>query len=360
MASSEERWIKVSSLDRVAAVLSGAVPDRIPVALHNYLVAARMVSADLREVLCDGDALAEAQLRAWREFGHDVILHENGVCAEAEAMGCRIEYHASIPPHVGEPVLSSLDQIDKLRVPDPENTFPLNQILKATRILVRETKGRAFVMGRADQGPIALALELLGPEKLLLAAADESLRPKVLQLCDVCVQMNIAFGQAQRRAGAHGTCLGICGTSLISPALFGEIELPRLRKFCDAMRRAGLRSFAHACGNETRLLDLMIETGADCLELDPLTDPGICKRKAQGRIAVLGMIHPVTVSSADAESVRAHALDIMRTMGPQGGFILGPGCCLPGDTPIGNIHALIECVRSHGVYTPDGSLPGLN
>lgn len=44
--------------------------------------------------------------------------------------------------------------------------------LKATRILVRETKGKVFVMGRADQGPIALALASSGPEKFFLAAAD--------------------------------------------------------------------------------------------------------------------------------------------------------------------------------------------
>ena len=44
-----------------------------------------------------GEMLAEAQLAAWREFGHDVIMHENGVCAEAEALGCGISTRAIRP-----------------------------------------------------------------------------------------------------------------------------------------------------------------------------------------------------------------------------------------------------------------------
>ncbi len=80
----------MTSLERVCAVLQGHVPDRVPVALHNFLMACRMVEGDLRETLCDGKALAAAQLAAWREFGHDVIMHENGVHAEAEAMGCTV------------------------------------------------------------------------------------------------------------------------------------------------------------------------------------------------------------------------------------------------------------------------------
>ncbi len=61
--------------------------------------------------------------------------------------------------------MTTREDIDRLRVPDPETTFPLNEVLKATRIIVRETAGRVFINGRADQGPIALALALCGPAR---------------------------------------------------------------------------------------------------------------------------------------------------------------------------------------------------
>ena len=36
--------------------------------------------------------MAEGHLAAWREFGHDVVLIENGTAALAEALGCEVEY----------------------------------------------------------------------------------------------------------------------------------------------------------------------------------------------------------------------------------------------------------------------------
>ena len=97
----------LTSLERTMIVLDHGIPDRVPVALHNFLMACRMIGADFGEALKCGEALAEAQLAAWREFGHDVIMHENGVCAEAEALGCGILYQPAAPPHVEDPVVKS-------------------------------------------------------------------------------------------------------------------------------------------------------------------------------------------------------------------------------------------------------------
>jgi len=349
---------QMTSLERTLAVLDHRVPDRVPVALHNFLMGCRMIGADFTQALRSGEALAEAQLAAWREFGHDVIMHENGVCAEAEALGCGILYQSDRPPHVEDPVIKSLDDVDKLTIPDPEKTFPLNELLKATRILVRETERKAFVMGRADQGPMALAAALCGPEKLLLACAEEAMRPKVLRLLEICSQMNVIYGEAHCRAGAHGSSIGAYGSSLISPQMYDQLEFPGDKAFCDAMRGLGCKSFVHSCGDETALLENLIRTGADCLELDPGTDPIACKKAIHGRTSVLGMLDPARIlGRGTSYEVRRHTLDIMRTMAPGGGFIMGPGCALPADTPETSIHIVMECARTAGVYNPDGSLP---
>lgn len=350
----------MTSLERTLTVLDQGIPDRVPVALHNFLMACRKLGADFRAAMRSGEMLAEAQLAAWREFRHDVIMHENGVCAEAEAMGCKILYQPDCAPHVAEPVIKSVDDIEKLVVPDPEKAFPLNELLQATRILVRETQGRVFIIGRADQGPMALAAALWGPENFLPAVADESLRPQVLQLLEKCSRMNIVFGEAQRRAGAHGSSIGAYGSSLISPRTYDELEFPGNAAFCTAMRKVGCRSFVHSCGDEAGLLEHLVRTGADCLELDPATDPAVCKKTTQGRTSVLGMLDPHGVLwRGNVEEVRQHTLNIMRVMAPGGGFLMGPGCALPPETRAEAIHTVMECAREAGVYAPDGSLPGL-
>ena len=347
----------MDSIERVTRVLRGELPDRVPVGLHCYLLACHMLGDRFDEILRSGELQAEAQLNAWRTFGHDVIMLENGVCAEAEALGSVIRYTEDGPPHVAEPLIKQLDDLDKLRVPDPERTFPLNELLKATRIVKRETRGKAFINGRSDQGPIALALALTGPERFLTMLMEPERRDWCLRLVDFCSQVNIALGEAQRRAGADSSTIGLAGTSIISPALFDAFERPGAQAFCAALRRAGGFAFVHACGDETFLLENLLATGADCLELDPQTDPEKCKRVVQGRTSVLGMIDPVQVMRfGTPESVRHQASRMLAVMGPGGGFILGPGCALPADTPIENVLVLVECARREGVYDSAGRL----
>jgi uroporphyrinogen-III decarboxylase len=108
------------------------------------------------------------------------------------------------------------------------------------------------------------------------------------------------------------------------------------------------------------MLPNLLATGAACIELDPGTDPASCKRATRGRTSVLGMLHPVHVlRDKSVDDVRCHAVEMMRQLAADGGFIMGPGCALPPDTPRANIHAVIECARSVGRYAADGSLPNL-
>ena len=113
----------------------------------------------------------------------------------------------------------------------------------------------------------------------------------------------------------------------------------------------------HACGDEAHLLPDLMATEADCLELDPGTDPSFCKQSVQGRASVLGMMDPVQVMYAGAQAdVEAQARRMLRIMGLQGGFLIGPGCALPADTPAENVTALIELVAREGVYGANGML----
>ena len=108
------------------------------------------------------------------------------------------------------------------------------------------------------------------------------------------------------------------------------------------------------------MLPSLVATRADCIELDSATDPPTCKRATHGHTSVMGMLDPVHVlRDQGADDVQRHTLEIMRQMAPGGGFIVGPGCALPPDTPIANVHAVLNCAHSAGRYSADGSLPAL-
>src|SRR5581483_8993485 len=152
----------MTSIERVQATLEFRKPDRVPVDLHNFQPAAAMLGVSLREIFQNGDLLAEAMLNAWREFKHDMILLENGTACNAQACGVEVVYDDDSAPVATEPVLKVLADIADLEVPDPYTTFPMCEILKATRILSHEIGDKVWICARADQGPFALAALLRG------------------------------------------------------------------------------------------------------------------------------------------------------------------------------------------------------
>ena len=143
----------MNSVERTFRTLEHQLPDRVPVDLHNFLVTARLMGAtSYDDFFRDGEAMAEGQILAWRRFGHDVLLIENGTAALAEACGVQVLYQSDAAPVAKEPAIKRLDEVDDLKVPDPERDPLLSQLLRATRIVVDEIGDQAFVMGRADQG----------------------------------------------------------------------------------------------------------------------------------------------------------------------------------------------------------------
>ena len=98
----------MNSVERVGAAIELREPDRVPVDLHNFQLAARASGMPMSQVFRDGELLAEAMLTSWREFGHDMILLENGTGCNAEACGVEVHYRDDTAPVAGRPILDSL------------------------------------------------------------------------------------------------------------------------------------------------------------------------------------------------------------------------------------------------------------
>ena len=109
----------MNSVERVAAAIEMRTPDRVPVDLHNFLPAAQAFGRPFTQTFRDGELLAQSMLDAWREFGHDMILLENGTGCNAEACGAHVSYRDDAAPVADEPLITSLDQVADLVVPDP-------------------------------------------------------------------------------------------------------------------------------------------------------------------------------------------------------------------------------------------------
>jgi uroporphyrinogen decarboxylase len=344
----------MNAVERVGAAIGLREPDRVPVDLHNFLPAARASGLPMSQVFRDGELLAEAMLSAWREFGHDMILLENGTACNAGACGVEVRYRDDTAPVAGKPVLDSLAQVADLEVPDPYVTFPMSEILEATRILAREIGDKAWICARADQGPMDLAAQLRGISEFMmdLAAGEEA--DLIHALLDYSRRVATRYAYALIECGGRSTSIGepMAGPAVISPRHYRRYPWAYEQRMVHELKEHGIILHLHICGNTERITDDFIATGAQVLEVDHKTDAARLKEAARGKTCLLGNVDTNLLALGTPDEVDAACRELIGRCKPGGGFILGPGCAMAPSTPAENIHALVESAKKYGSYRP--------
>ena len=341
----------MNSIERIDATIHFRQPDRVPVDLHNFQPAARATGKPMSEVFKNGDLLAQAMLDAWRKFGHDLILLENGTACNAQACGAVVTYMDNSAPVSHEPLLKELADVAKLKIPDPYKAFPMCEVLKATRILVKETAGKVWICARADQGPLDLAAQLRGLNEFMMDLAMEEDPEGIEALMDYCRRVATRYAFALIECGGHSTSIGeaVAGPDMLSPAHYRRYAWKYERMMADELKAAGIILHNHICGNTSAIAADFINTGAPVLEIDHKTDLRLMKPRAAGKTTLLGNIDTGLLHSGKPAEVEAACREALAIMGNGPGFILGPGCALGTDTPDDNIRALVETGKKYGV-----------
>ena len=103
---------------------------------------------------------------------------------------------------------------------------------------------------------------------------DEGHRERAERLLDHCAEAGLQFVRLMAATGAHMVSSGDspAGPDLVSPRIYRTFALPWEKRLADEAHRLGLPYVLHICGRTDRILDDMLATGADGLELDYKTD----------------------------------------------------------------------------------------
>ena len=340
----------MNSYERCLAAIQFRDVDRMPTDLHNFLMCAEESGMDFGAFVLDDSAMAEMQINMWEEFGHDMLLIENGTAALAQALGCGVIYRKKGAPVAHTTAVKQLEDIRNLKMPADFWESPLlkAQILTVER-LVQHFGREVFLIGRGDQGPFSLASQLYGMDRLLEDLMDEEAEEDVHRLLEFCTSACIAYHEKLLQLGVPMTSMGdsTAGPDVISPAMYETFAVPYEKKVIEAVHRKGGLISLNICGNATKIIDQMCNLGADVLEIDQKTDLKTAVRAAKENCALLGQVNPVLLSNGTQQEVKEAAERILQIVGGKSttGFILGPGCALGGDTPKENIQALIDSVK---------------
>ncbi|HEX9187904.1 MAG TPA: uroporphyrinogen decarboxylase family protein [Vicinamibacteria bacterium] len=339
----------MNGYQRVEAALRGERPDRVPVMLHNFMMAAREAGHTMRAFREDPETLAASFVRSVETYGHDGVLVDVDTATLAGALGVPLELPEDEPALCRGARLARLAEVDDLEPPDVSR-YPRVQVwLEAVRILVRQVGGDVYVRGNCDQAPFSLASMVRGAADWMMDLVEEANRERAERLLDHCGEAGLQFIRLMAATGAHMVSSGDspAGPDLVSPRVYRELAWPWEKRLADEAHRLGLPYTLHICGRTDRILDDMVSTGADALDLDYKTDARLARDRMRDRATFVGNLDPSGLLALGTPAeVEAKTRDLLETFADSPRFVLNAGCAIPPSTPPENLRAMIRAARA--------------
>lgn len=333
---------------RIAAALRGEQPDRVPVMLHNFMMAAREAGISMDRFRRDPRALAGAFLEAVEKYQYDGILVDVDTATLAGAVGVPVDFPEDMPARTKAPGLARLEEVSNLAPAEVGKYWGVQVWLEATALLVRAVGSEVLVRGNCDQDPFALACAMRSIENWMTDLADDANQALAERLLEYCTDATTQFIRLMAGTGAQMVSNGdsSAGPELISPRMYRTFALPYEKRIAACAHEAGLPYVLHICGKTDRILEDMVSSGADGLELDYKTDAVLAAKALSGRATFIGNIDPSGVLALGTpELVERKTRELLEVFRGNPRFILNAGCAIPAETPARNLKAMIRVAR---------------
>lgn len=334
---------------RILAALAGEQPDRIPVMLHNFMMAAREAGFSMRQFREDPQVIARCFILAVERYDYDGVVVDVDTVTLAGAVGVPLEFPEDVPARTSGARLRSLEEVAELEPVDIGRHWQVQVWLEATILLKRHFGNEIFIRGNCDQAPFSLAAAMRGLENWMLDLTDPERAELIHDLLRYCAQVSEQFIRLMAETGADMVSNGDspAGPELISPRLYREFALPYERQMVECAHGLGKPYALHICGKTDRILKEMVSTGADALELDYKTDVRLARETLRGRATFIGNLDPSGVlARGTPETVARETRALLEVFAGEPRFILNAGCAIPAGTPPENLRAMIAAARA--------------
>jgi MtaA/CmuA family methyltransferase len=330
--------------ERILAALRGQPVDRVPVMLHNFLMAAREAGVSMAEFRRSGKAIARSFIQAVETYGYDGVVVDVDTAMLAGAVGVPVDFPDDMPARCHEPLLTRLTDVSKLKPVRVEDYFEIRAAVEAVSLLKEYFKGEIAVRGNCDQCPFSLAgliRGLAGWMTDLVEGPEELVR----ELLEYAKGVTKQFLGLMAEAGADILSNGDspAGPDMISPRMYRMFAQPSEEAIAAESHRLGRPYILHICGKTDLVLDDMAATGADGLELDTKTDMRLARERFEGKTTFIGNIDPSGVLALGTPAlVEKKTRELLDVFTGTSRFILNAGCAIPAETPSENLKAMLR------------------
>lgn len=308
---------------------------------------ARLVGATQRQYYTNPEVMAAAQIEAARRLRWDAVLCGAGIWRLHPLCPDAVAQEEDEDPSLRRAIVEEPADLARLAVPDfaadPYAGVPLQAIR-----LIRAGLGPDFPIWMGIDSPWQYACLMRGVQGFMMDTID---RPGFVdELVAFAYEAMAALARAAVAAGAEVYLMdALASPNQISPATYRRWAQPAERRLAGLAHSLGSRLILHICGDTTRTLPDMADTGADVLEIDSAVAMAAAKERVGERVCLKGNVDPVgTLLQGTPDAVAAESRSIIAAAGRGGGLILSSGCQIPRDTAVENVEAMTLAAERWG------------
>lgn len=153
----------MKSIERIMSAMTGSTPDYQPFTLLLSLYGASLLKCDTRDYYRDPNLWFEGQKAVVEHFDPDIMISPFSLPLEAEAFGSEIIMLNKFAPNVRKPIIKELSDIDKIQMPDCDNSPSLHFMIKTSALLAQSFQGKKAIASLIPS-PVDLPGVLMGAE----------------------------------------------------------------------------------------------------------------------------------------------------------------------------------------------------
>lgn len=312
------------------ALLTGQPMDRHLVALLHAEFAAHAAGMTYRQSYTTAENLAQREINMYRQFKVDFVA--------VNYLSLRV---------FNTQLIKSLEEVENLSIEPYRFDEDKKQQLNYKAIeLIHDQIGKQSNILYGISGPLTLARYLLPIEMILkgMRKKPEMVHALLRFTTDIILEMVKHFGVLP-----HLNFMiydPVASGSLISPKQYREFSLPYTQEIVQEMQKTSALNFLHVCGDTTKNLDTLAETGIEVLSLDQKVDLTVAKEKVGDRVTLMGNIDPVSsLLFGNPQQIQSEVQHLIDGVGDSPkGLIVGSGCGVPANVPQEHITTMVETV----------------
>ncbi|MEM1574068.1 MAG: uroporphyrinogen decarboxylase family protein [Candidatus Methanomethylicaceae archaeon] len=352
---------RMTSLERMMAVLMGQKPDRIPVNPFILGFAAKICGVPIGDLYADAKKSFRAQLLCAEMYGYDATPMYGYASFGAWEFGGKIGFPyepGQSAPYVIKHPVETPEDVDKLEVPDPKKAGSIPIAMELARLCYEHKFPVVFQAGEV----LTTAANIAEPARLLNWMARKpdvvhKLLKKVAEFfIEVAKYFTSTFGADKCMAFTGGP---IESNKLISSKQFEKFVFPYMKEIHSKVLGMGVNIILeHPCSDQNanlpyyvKLREEMNWRGKYIWVFGPET-PLEKQIECFGKYdVIMGNVDPVAFQFKSFEELLLLCKDnIERGIKNPSGYILGVGCEFPPPSPPINAYALVKAAREYGSF----------